>query len=329
MKISAVACFSNELAIASAFRDQLETFFDKSFLVSHNSHDKTDDLFLDSEKFSVTSVNDLIFNQAELVRNEMIKAFKDGADWVIFLDFDEFLPFENRDQLEKFLSGHSLKDAISWNWQNIFPEMLGHPNLFKMPFLTIADVRSLTKIIVSKKAFEKDPDLAVSHGSHHLISNQKLDLHKENYFRLLHIPIHGVYHLKQKILRRIIVEGAQGFFKDCMDSYISRGSFDVNLLRAEALNYAQERKSKDDPSIFEFSFPYVKSQYQYEKESTIDSLFGATYTYILNREDSERTLVEREIYINELTSRAILQSRSWKITKPLRDLNGILKRFNF
>lgn len=326
MKIAAVACFSNELAIASAFRDQLETFFDKSYLFSHNSYDKTEELFLNSERFAVTKVKDKVFRQAELVRNGLVKALEEGADWVVLLDFDEFLPFENRDQLEDFLTLHNEMDVIYWSWQNIFPHKLGHQNLFNEPFLTIADNPSFMKIIVSKRAYEKDPDFVVTHGSHALNSDQKIKLHNETLLKLIHIPIHGEEHFKQKIMQRVIMEGASGFFRDCIDTYISTGSLDEGQLQDYALNYWTETRSKNIPTVFEFKFPYIKSQYMDEKQSALESLFALTYDYVVNRKDSNSILIEQQIYAEQLAARAIIQSRSWKITKPLRALNRLLKK---
>ncbi len=327
MKIAAVACFSNELAIASAFRDQLETFFDKSYLVSHNSYDKTEAIFAGSELFEVTVVKDIIFRQAELVRSEMVKAFAEGADWVVLLDFDEFLPFDDRSQFEKFLSLHSTKDVISWNWQNIFPEQLGHANLFSQPFLTIEGASSYTKVIISKSAYEKDPDLVVGHGSHSVNANRKMVLHNETDLKLIHIPFHGFEHLKQKMMQRAVLEGATGFFRDFLDVYVSTGTFDNEQIKDVALNYCSEVSSKNSPTIFGFKFPYIKSEYLYEKDSTIDSLFATVHTYILNRDNSEKTLIERELYLEQAAARAIIQSRSWKITRPLRAANSALKKF--
>ena len=326
MKIAAVACFANELAIAGAFRDQLETFFDNSFLVAHRSSDKTAELFQGSDKFSVTKVEDVLFRQSDFSRDQMVKAFAAGADWVIFLDFDEFLPFESRIDLENFLSKHGDKDVISWAWQCIYPETLGHPDIFKRKFVTIPDAPSYRKIIISKSAYEKDPSIGLTHGAHEHISYVKLDKHLENDLKLIHIPIHGLDHYKQKSINRVLFEADSDFFRESVDMYFSAGFIDEEMLKEEALNYGVEPKVKAGQIDFAFIFPYVKSQYLNEKASTIDSLFAAIYQIILKREDTKDILKEREAYLDHLTVKAMMQSRSWKITKPMRDLNGLIKK---
>jgi len=325
MKIAAVACFSNELALAGAFRDQLETFFDKSYLVSHNTYDKTADLFLDSNKFAVNVVKDPIFRQAELVSVEMVRAFEEGADWVIFLDFDEFLPLSGRGELEVFLNEHEEKDVVSWRWQTIYPETLGHPEIFKRKFFTIPDAAIDRKVIISKRAYEKDPNLLVSHGSHEQISNKKMDVHFEEKFKLIHLIIHGLDHFKQKILIRQISSYGPGFFDDRIEEYISSGSISEEVLR----NYALTSGIKDFPdyeaSIFDFDFPYITSQYVNEKESAIDSLFGAIYLNLLTKDVITNNNSNTEEYMGQLTAKAMMQSRSWKITRPLRAINRLVK----
>ena len=327
MKIAAVACFSNELAIASAFRDQLETFFDKSYLISHNSYDKTEEIFLNLERFSVTKVRDKVFRQAELVRDGMVKAFSEGADWVVFLDFDEFLPFDNRILFEKFLIGHSTKDVIFWNWVNIFPEKLGSTDLFAQPFVTLNNAQTLTKIIVAKSAYQKDPNLLLTHGSHSLISNQKIEEYREKNFKLIHIPIHGLEHFKQKVMQREVTEGDSAFFREFMETYIAKGSFNLDLLREVALNYCGDRNFRSKQIIFDFNFPYVKSKYLAEKESAIDSLFAIIYNMLSTHGDTHTNRIEREVYLEELSAKEIIESRSWKITRPLRAANSALKKF--
>jgi hypothetical protein len=108
--------------------------------------------------------------------------------------------------------------------------------------------------------------------------------------------------------------------------YFSAGFIDEEMLKEEALNYGVEPKVKAGQIDFAFIFPYVKSQYLNEKASTIDSLFAAIYQIILKREDTKDILKEREAYLDHLTVKAMMQSRSWKITKPMRDLNGLIKK---
>lgn len=326
MKIAAVACFSNERAIAGAFRDQLETFFDKSYLVAHNSYDKTEKLFLDVEKYSVTKAIHVDFRQAEYALSEMKKAFAEGADWVVFLDFDEFLPFIGRRELEDFLDRHREEDVISWNWQNILPETWGDADLFKKSFLTIYDIPSLSKTIISKSAFEKDPDLLISHGAHNILSSRKLKHFHEVGHKLIHIPIHGLDHFKQKIIIRKIHIDFAPFITSLLERYLIEGTFDDDQLRELALNYSSTEISKAKAEKFVFDFPYVKSKYLFEKDSAIDALIDVIHTYILEKEQFIISRMDREIYNDKLISKAIMQTRSWKITRPLRAANSYLQK---
>jgi hypothetical protein len=265
--------FSNEYPIASAFIDQLEEFFDVSHLISHNSVDKTETL-VSRRGLQFSRSNLPGYPQSALMTELLHKAFKSGADLVVPLDFDEFLPFENRKTFENYLKECGEIDVLEFKWRNIFPRNLGDPDMFSKKFCFGHEKSSFGKAFVFKRAFEKNTDIKLSQGNHSLISQNivtRISTHQ-----LLHLPIHSGEHFAQKIIvgAAVIKEGNLGNEGVHWTNYSRKPIYSESELQLLAFDYGEAICESHEIEQSDFLFPYVKSTYFDAAKSALDSILG-------------------------------------------------------
>ena len=265
--------FSNEYPIASAFIDQLEEFFDVSHLISHNSVDKTETL-ISRRGLQFSRSNLPGYPQSALMTELLHRAFKSGADLVVPLDFDEFLPFENRKTFESYLKERGDIDVLEFKWRNIFPRNLGDPDMFSNNFYFGHEKSSFGKTFVFKRALEKNASIKLSQGNHSLISQ---DIVKEiSTHQLLHLPIHSSEHFAQKIIvgAAAIKEGNLGNEGAHWTNYSQKPIYLESELQLLAFDYGEEICQSHEIQQSDFLFPYVKNTYLEAASSALDSILG-------------------------------------------------------
>ena len=201
MRISRISMIGNELSFAGLIRNQNFRLFDQNYLTFHNSFDGTREQFEQEPNTQITISNSSGYPQATLTSGLLRKAFIDGADVCIPLDADEFLPFNDRKQLENFLEPYiGNYDYLKISWRNCAPAEF--PISGNLDNLKYAHPNSnIHKVFVFKSAFEKDQKLGLSQGNHLISSNVELKgIHpKETY--LIHIPFRSQLHYAQKMLQ--------------------------------------------------------------------------------------------------------------------------------
>jgi hypothetical protein len=273
--------FANEAAIAPCFLDQAKEFSDVLLLTAHNSFDRTQEVVetrMKSSSIVLETNSDSRHVQSEIMTRQMRRAFADfGADVVIPLDFDEFMPFEKRSELELFLSSLHC-DVLEWNWQNLVPKALGNPRFFSSGFFSLHRRGRFRKVIVMRSAYLQDQSLGLFQGSHHVVTHQTLRTYVESKLQLFHIPIHGALHYKQKI----ILGAARVWHSDLGDigghwtsqakTLLSGSEIDLESLSGcyPDLKCFDFHKKRD----LDFSFPYVNSVYVGEEDSAKRALLS-------------------------------------------------------
>jgi hypothetical protein len=265
--------FSNEYPIVSAFIDQLEEFFDVNHLISHNSVDKTE-ILVSRRGLQFSRSNLPGYPQSELMTELLHEAFKSGADVVVPLDFDEFLPFENRKIFESYLKECGDIDVLEFKWRNIFPKNLGAPDMFFNKFYFGHEKSSFGKTFVFKRAFERNVEIKLSQGNHSLISPnivKEISTHQ-----LLHLPIHSTEHFAQKIIvgAAAIKEGNLGNEGVHWTNYLQKPFCSQSELQVLAFDYGESTCESHEIQQLDFLFPYVKSTYLEAAKSALDSILG-------------------------------------------------------
>ncbi|QND52677.1 hypothetical protein HB779_12750 [Phyllobacterium sp. 628] len=270
-----IACFCmmrNESPIIEPFLDQCAEFFDTLYLVDHSSTDKSLEL---AENYGLSGLQ--LFNlvsrgypQSELATFFAHHAFDSSqADYVFFLDCDEFLPFSNRAALEAFLLDNQGHDIIELPWLNICPNDLAGGNIFERSFRRGIEPSKYVKVILSKSAHQKADNLKVHQGYHAVVApGHNLTVGKPGKSWLLHIPIRSRVQITFKLVaghNRLVLEGGllkkkEGtHWKDLANELRFRKHSDDFLVDL-ALNYPAMSGQSDEQEL-DFTFPYIKSKY--------------------------------------------------------------------
>ena len=197
MKIGIVSMFSNELVLAQKFCEQGVKFADVFLVAQHRSVDGSSLVVADYAQPEL--VLESGYPQAEVMTRLVDRAFAMGCDFVLPLDFDEFLPFENRTELEEHLdlfqgSSHSVF------WQNLASELIGESTNLLGIMLRAHEKSEYPKSIVSRKDFVEQ-GVSISQGNHYILGgNGRPIVTRVASWPLLHIPVQGAWHLAQKKL---------------------------------------------------------------------------------------------------------------------------------
>jgi hypothetical protein len=202
------------------------------------------------------------------------EAFESGADVVVPLDFDEFLPFANRSLFENHLIKYRNIDVLEFSWRNIIPRNLGDPDMFSKKFDYGHEKSSFSKVVVFKSVFEKNIAVNLSQGSHALLAK---DIVKElSSHQLFHIPIHSGEHFAQKIIvgAAVIKEGNLVDEGIHWTNYSRTPTYSESKLQLLAFDYGEKICESHKFQELEFHFPYIKSVYSNPAKPALDSILG-------------------------------------------------------
>jgi Glycosyl transferase family 2 len=178
-----LACFTmikNEAALLPAFLDQLEAFFDYATILDHSSFDKTLEIISarNNPSIKVYSLDSTGYPQSQAASFFAKKIMEeDNPDFLFFLDCDEFLPFDTRDDLVYFLSDKTHYHYLYYYWNNICPSQFDGKDIFQRREFLQCDVKSkIPKVILSKKLAEQPQSWFVHQGYHSLGVNHRINL---------------------------------------------------------------------------------------------------------------------------------------------------------
>jgi hypothetical protein len=197
MRIGIVSMFANELVLAQKFCEQGIKFADVFLVAQHRSVDGSSAVVGAYTQPELIDQNG--YPQAEVMTRLVNRAFSMGCEYVLPLDFDEFLPFESRDELEEQLD---LMSGLSHRvyWKNLAPEIMGEETDLLGIVHSAHDRASYPKSIVSRRDFYGQ-GLSVSQGNHYILGGDGRPVDSQAaQWPLLHIPVQGAWHLAQKKL---------------------------------------------------------------------------------------------------------------------------------
>jgi Methyltransferase domain/Glycosyl transferase family 2 len=281
MKLACFVMMRNERPILGPFTDQLGEFFDHVILVDHSSDDGSLETVRDKRdnRFHIFRLEAKGYPQSQIATKMTRVVFSETpADWLFFLDCDEFLPFDDRTQLEAGLQ--SAKSGLVYmNWRNIVPCDLSGGDIFSGRFKTLSRLSQYKKIAVSKDVVSRFPNLVIQQGYHGVTHAEGLDAACLSPAGLYHIPVQSRKGFTSKIsrsARRLLAErhllsiGLGAHWVECFDALRAQGidNFDFE---ATGLFYPDPPTKTRNVSLLPFKFPYVKSRYQ-EREILLEEL---------------------------------------------------------
>jgi hypothetical protein len=186
--IAIISMFRNEESIAPFWARQVSALSDFSVLIDHRSTDGSADILKAIPQSAILKCEAAGHPQAAVMSAALQESFRLGAQWVIPLDLDEFIPFRTKEELSANLDKYSQYSALKWPWRNLCPAAIDSNFTLGQKF-TFRHEHSehWWKVIVNRKAFELDPNLTLSQGSHEL--NLDLDPFPMTRNPLRHIPV--------------------------------------------------------------------------------------------------------------------------------------------
>lgn len=275
MKIASFTMMKNEAAILNPFLDQLETFFDHSIIVDHGSVDASTSIVKarNDARIELLHLKARGYPQSRLATVMMSRIFEStSADWLLFLDCDEFLPFETRADLEAALTDKGADGYCHLRWANIVPLDLNGGNIFAGELKYKGSLSPYPKIMVSRTLFERHKDLQVLQGYHACASGSALPLSKElSSDGLYHVPVTSKLRFaakvknsgKQVMADRMLVAKGLGFH--WINHYIdlTTQSFENYDFHSVGLSYpSNDKVDANMAETVDFKFPYIRTPYE-------------------------------------------------------------------
>jgi hypothetical protein len=199
----------NEADVMDAFIHQAAVLFDHFTLIDVSSTDGTEAMLANAtarhDNLTVLTCRIKERYQAAMMNFLARQSLRRGADWMFFLDADEFLPVESRSELDTYLSGFG-GEVLSMPWINLVPESYSDFNSFDpaQRFHWTGRVSSLCKIAVSSLYFYNNPDAYIAEGNHTIRpSMQSQPASAIIGLPLLHVPVRSRERLRYRMTNNL------------------------------------------------------------------------------------------------------------------------------
>lgn len=211
MKIHTVTKIRNEIDIIEPFIRHLDALFDKVYLLDHKSKDGTTEVL----KQVIAQRPDwdytyLDFNghfHKEVSNFFVRKSFTEGADYLFFLDADEFLYVKDRKDLERRLSElDNFHGVGKFHFRAVLPANDSATSFTTDTGFWLPPNRSATqKIVIPKKFYEQaEQSLSVTQGNHQVLSAEGYPVKEIDLGDLIHVSVRSLDQLQKKYIIKSI-----------------------------------------------------------------------------------------------------------------------------
>ncbi len=252
LKLVAISMIRNEGDLIQAVLNQAAALFDHYIIVDVQSSDGTTELIREFQK-SWPHVSLYTFRSQEKYQGALMNALTDkaldmGADWIFYIDGDEFLNVQSRDELQAYMKGFP-HGVMHMPWINMVPSEFGTFDHFDpaQDFFWSGRVQPYNKIAVSGAYFAANPGFNIQEGNHHIARDgdmEGIDWQENIGLALLHVPVRSADRLRYKIAKAMATlatkhnarEG-EGYHVIRISKLISEGRSNSEGLNVIAANY--------------------------------------------------------------------------------------------
>lgn len=204
-RCTVVAMGRNEADRAHETMRHFCALFDRVIVVDHMSIDATARIVAGYDGRNDCSVVTLRATEPGYYQSDYMTACARGiidsaaADWVFFLDFDEFLPFASRHEFHQALVQYSNTDVIHGHWLNCLPRCANSPVQNGIEVITADTVSQYVKIAVNARRLQ-GRGVLIEQGNHavRLDGKEKPQI-GERAFGIMHFPVVSVEKLERKV----------------------------------------------------------------------------------------------------------------------------------
>ena len=262
-RIYAVTMIRNDVDIVLPFLAQAEELFDSLLIVDVQSTDGTTEAIASfaatKTKINLYSIDKQEKYQSAIMNYLARAAFDEGADWIFFLDADEYINVDSRGSLEHYLKSFP-HDVMHLPWINLVPIHYGTFASFDVSqdFLWRGRTSKFSKIGLSSLFIANNPDFYISEGNHTVARDFTFGPFEmtRGGLTLLHLPIRSLDRFKYKMVnaRRTLLskhnrkpgEGSHVLtIGDLIEDGYSLGDRELNSIAA---NYGDSDHERDvDP----------------------------------------------------------------------------------
>ncbi|HNR02684.1 MAG TPA: glycosyltransferase [Anaerolineaceae bacterium] len=201
----------NEIDIIELFLSHIDGLFDKVYLLDHKSKDGTSEVLRQAvEQRNTWDYTFLDFHGHfhQLVSNFIMeKAFSEGADYLVFLDADEFLYIKDRKDLERRLTELDGFEGVGkFHWRDVSPVDFNNHTISEDTEVWLSPYRSdYQKVTVSREFYDAtNKTLTVSEGNHEALDSLQRIVKTKDIGDMLHIPLRSVSQLEKKTIIQTI-----------------------------------------------------------------------------------------------------------------------------
>lgn len=261
LRTIAVAMVKNEGDILRAFTQHVLALFDEVIIVDHGSEDGTAE-FLNALAERNQRVEVLHLSEPSYIQSvAMTHVIRDrpqikAADWVFFLDADEFLPFSDRADFQAALLRFAGCPVLAMHWQNLIPKSYwqGPACIEPSDEFLVAPTPSPYRKIAFQPARLCTDRLVVAQGNHALLYTQNgLEIPAfEADFPLLHLPVRSVDQLMLKLNQGVLAYQKIGRTRDAGQGvhwYQMKRATQKTDLGTDHLNAVADHYSEDKPKL--------------------------------------------------------------------------------
>jgi len=249
-QLAVIVMVRNEADILPELLAHASTLFDRAIVIDHHSTDGSREILEGARaEWPALEIFDYGFQgyfQDALSTAFARKAFEEGADWVFFLDADEFVDVPDRAALLGALPTDGTA-ACSFAWRNLSPTVFGSYKAFdlRQEFLARQAASRYSKIALSRRILQAFPAFQVALGNHTVLPTPGAPaLEAPNVGEYLHIPIRSRDRLAMKLEAGVAAYRAKtskqtdtGFHWFELLERMRAGTADDDFLRAVVLEY--------------------------------------------------------------------------------------------
>ena len=208
-KLTLIAMVKNEKSIIETFCGHALSMFDRIIIIDHGSTDGTKE-YVEAIAKQFPAIECFLFDEPGYYQSELMTwVIKNLVDhqtpgWAFFLDADELLPFESKDEFYRALAKYNAFPVISMPWLNLVPLNMQSGAIIGEQFLKPNRFAAHHKIAFQLNLIPLD-DYVVAQGSHALLvgTGYTQMFPAEQSFPIYHFPIRTKQQLQDKIIHGV------------------------------------------------------------------------------------------------------------------------------
>lgn len=201
--LTCVSMVRNEALRADEMMRHLCALFDRIVVIDHLSTDDTAEIIArydghENTEVVILSGQDEGYYQSEYMTATARTLIKEErSDWLFFLDFDEFLPFQSRDTFLQALVPLTGADVIHSHWYNLATRSETFETIQGADVTIGPEVSRYTKVALNLRRL-KHRDVKIAQGNHAALLEGQVYL-GERAFGIFHVPVNGRKEFLQKL----------------------------------------------------------------------------------------------------------------------------------